>query len=98
MLTCVPPQASGVTVNSDVLSQYQELKLGKKTRFLIFSLSKDLSEVVVVPTEGNGASATYEDFLTHLPSDQCRWAIFDYEYKLDDGSRRNKLVFFSWCA
>ena len=41
----------------------------------------------------------YDSFLTELPEQECRWAIYDFEYELDGGAgKRNKLVFYSWCV
>ena len=44
--------------------------------------------------------ATYENFLEDLREAedlrQCRYGVFDAEYKLSDGQSRQKLVFFLW--
>ena len=97
MLTCfVFPQSSGVAVNSEALQAFQTLKLGKQAKYIIFSLNSTNTEIVTLTTGEKNAS--YDDFLKELPADQCRWAVFDYEYETDDGGKRNKLVFFSWCV
>jgi len=44
--------------------------------------------------------ATYENFVEELKEAedlrQCRYGVFDAEYKLNDGQSRQKLVFFLW--
>lgn len=42
--------------------------------------------------------ADYEKFLEDLPDDHPRWAVYDFHYEVEDGGKRNKLVFISWCA
>jgi len=86
--------ASGVAVHSDCIDVFQELKLKKKFNYLVFNLNKDLTEIVVLDS---GKLDKYDDFITtKLPEDECRWAIYDFEFEKEDGSRRNKITFISW--
>lgn len=85
--------ASGVGVNADCLTAFQELKLGKKTKYIIFSLNKEKTEIVV---EKSSSSSDYEDFVEDLPGVECRWAVYDLEFEKEEGGKRNKLVFVSW--
>lgn len=48
--------------------------------------------------EKESDNADYEEFLESLPEDAPRYAVYDVEYETDDGGRRNKLVFISWCV
>jgi cofilin len=86
------PKASGVGLHQDCLPVYQELKLGHKHKYIIYNLSQDLTQITV---EKKDSDSEYDNFLTNLPENQCRWAVYDFEYKVD-GAPRNKLVFFSW--
>ncbi|KAH9042166.1 Cofilin/tropomyosin-type actin-binding protein-domain-containing protein [Lactarius pseudohatsudake] len=84
--------SSGVGVNPACLEAYQKLKLGKKLKYIIFTLNKDKTEIIV---EKESIAGDYEDFTEDLPASECRWAVFDLEFNTDDG-KRNKLVFVSW--
>ncbi|GBE83055.1 hypothetical protein BKA93DRAFT_560165 [Sparassis latifolia] len=84
--------ASGIGVNSECLEAFQELKLGKKSKYIIFKINDEHTEVVV---EKTSPSKSYEDFLADLPEGECRWAIYDFEYE-KEGGIRNKITFFSW--
>ena len=48
------------------------------------------------------ADLTYDDFVNELSEaegqGQCRYAVFDAEYRLTDGQKRSKLVFIYWCV
>nr|7SOG_A Chain A, Actophorin [Acanthamoeba castellanii]7SOG_B Chain B, Actophorin [Acanthamoeba castellanii] len=83
----------GIAVSDDCVQKFNELKLGKKHRYVIFKLNDDNTEVVVEKV--GGPNATYEDFLAQLPENDCRYAIFDYEFEVD-GGQRNKIVFILW--
>ncbi|TFY78958.1 hypothetical protein EWM64_g5048 [Hericium alpestre] len=85
--------ASGVSVNPDCLQQFQELKLGKKLKYIIFTLSPDNTEVVVAKTS---TSRDYEEFVEELPEGECRWAVYDFEYQKGDEGKRTKLCFIMW--
>lgn len=88
------PQASGVGVSSECLDAFQELKLGKKSKYIVFTLNKSVTEIVV---EKKGApTSTYDDFLADLPEAECRWAVYDFDYEKEDGGKRSKITFYSW--
>ena len=39
----------------------------------------------------------YEDFIAELPDTDCRYAVYDFEYrKSSDDGIRNKICFISW--
>jgi cofilin len=61
---------------------------------VIFNFSPDLSEVVV--EKAVDPSKTYDDFLEDLPPRDVRYAVYDFDFKADDGTERNKLVFIVW--
>lgn len=84
-------QASGVQVADVCITTYQQLKLGKKFKYILFALNDDLSEIVVEKTSD---APDYEAFVEDLPKDQCRWAVYDLEFEKD--GKRNKLCFVSW--
>jgi len=85
--------SSGVGVSDDVLTKYQELKLGHSLRYALFKLNGDQSEVVVDTSAP--PSATYDDFVKCLPANDCRYAVYDFEYDADGGVR-NKILFVVW--
>ncbi|EDQ88489.1 uncharacterized protein MONBRDRAFT_8986 [Monosiga brevicollis MX1] len=86
--------ASGVGINADVIEKFTEMKMGSKHKFVTFCLNDDLTEIVV---EKAVQDATYSDFIAALPEQACRYAIYDFDYKLADGGQRNKLLFVVWC-
>ncbi|KIK38246.1 hypothetical protein CY34DRAFT_809543 [Suillus luteus UH-Slu-Lm8-n1] len=85
--------SSGVIAAPTCLQTFQELKMSKSLKYILFKLNDTRTQIVVDKTSEN---PDYEEFVTNLPADGCRWAVYDFSYKLEDGSQRNKLCFFSW--
>ena len=82
-------------MNPKCLEAYQQLKLGKKIKYIIFTLSPDNTEIIVAK---ESESHNYDDFLADLPEAEPRWAVYDFEYEKEGAGKRNKITFFSWCA
>lgn len=78
------------------MESYQALKLGKKgkeIKYIIFSLNKDLTEIVV---EKTSEEKDYDKFLEDLPEQECRYAVYDFEFEKEGAGIRKKIVFLSW--
>jgi hypothetical protein len=67
----------------------------RKHKFVVYGLNPQFTEIVVLK---QSTDADYETFLKEFPNDQCRWAVYDLEYEVEDGGKRNKVVFVYWCA
>ncbi|RKO99490.1 hypothetical protein CXG81DRAFT_14447 [Caulochytrium protostelioides] len=86
-------QSSGVTVQDDAVKAYNDLKIGKKYKFLIYKLTSDLKEIQVASSVEQG---TYDDFVASLPANECRYGVFDFEYETGGEGVRNKILFYVW--
>ncbi|CED85064.1 actin depolymerizing factor [Phaffia rhodozyma] len=84
--------SSGASVNQECLSAYQELKAGKKIKYIVFGMSPDNTEIVVL---SKSTEKSYDSFIEQLPENECRWAVYDFEFDSGEGIR-NKLVFYMW--
>ncbi|KAJ3441970.1 cofilin/actin-depolymerizing factor homolog-related [Anaeramoeba flamelloides] len=84
---------TGISTNDDCIEAYNDLKLNKKYRYVIFKLNDNDDEIVIDQT--GDTNATYDDFTACLPSNECRYAVFDYEFDVE-GQTRNKLLFVAW--
>jgi len=86
--------SSGVGVADDCLSVFQDLKLKKKYRYIIYKLSDNNSTIVIEKTV---EQAEYDDFVADLPPNDCRYAIFDFTFEKGDGEgTRHKICFYVW--
>lgn len=83
-----------VAVADASLSAFNDLKLGKKYKFIIFKLNDTKTEIVVDETS---TDQDYDAFLEKLPENDCKYAIYDFEYEIGGGEgKRSKIVFFTW--
>jgi len=92
--------SSGVKASSDCVTAYNDLKLAHKYKYIIYSLNKDYSEIIIEHTatpDGRSNEDAFNEFREKLPSDDGRYAVFDFEFEKADGSgKRNKICFVSW--
>lgn len=76
------------------MSAFNDLKLGKKHKFIIFGLNEKKTHIVV---EETSTEQNYEAFIEKLPENGCKYAIYDFEYEIGGGEgKRSKIVFFTW--
>lgn len=72
-----------------------ELKLRKKYRYIIYKLNDDNTAIVI--EKKVESCLNYEDFLAELPEDDCRYAVYDFEFEKSPGEGiRNKICFIVW--
>jgi len=86
--------ASGVGVEDEVITKFQELKLNHSYRYIIYKLSDDSTKIVVDTSAPK--NATYDEFQKALPQNDCRYAVFDLEFQSAEGGQRNKILFVLW--
>ena len=68
----------GITVSTDAFQAWEEMKLKKTYRYLIFTMSADGT---LIEVEKKGAKEeTYDDFVKALPPHEPRYCLYDYDY------------------
>lgn len=75
------------------------MKLGKKHRYVIYKVSDDKTQIVVEEAGAldDGTPSDYEKFVEKLPENECKYAVYLFEYDIGKGEGiRSKLVFFTW--
>ncbi|KAM9921757.1 hypothetical protein OXX59_006296 [Metschnikowia pulcherrima] len=74
------------TVASESLSAFNDLKLSKRSKFIIFALSPEKTQIVVDKTSSDD---DYQSFLAELPGNRCKCAVYDFEYEIGGGEGKN---------
>ena len=90
-------QATGIAVNDECISLFNDFKLQKgdgQLRYITFKIEGD-SEIVI---DAKGArEKTYEDFSAEVQAaDGPRYGVIDVDFTTADGRSNSKIVFISW--
>merc|ERR1711971_985778 len=94
--------ASGVAVAQECKNQFDEIKKGKKHRYVIFYIEDE--KMIKVEAVGD-RDASYDSFfmdLTKAGEAECRYGLYDFEYEhqcqgTTEVSKKQKLFLMSWC-
>ena len=88
--------ASGVTVQDKVVTEYNNMKLGRQYQCIVMKLTKDDKEIELEKTIPANA-CTFEDFVSQLPNDDCRYAVYDFHFETPNAGQRQQLILILWC-
>ncbi|RKP29593.1 cofilin [Metschnikowia bicuspidata] len=81
-------------VCNESLVAFNDLKLRKKHKFIIYSLNSKLTKIVI---EQTSSDQSYDKFLEYFPENECKYAVYDFEFEIGGGEgKRSKIVFFLW--
>ncbi|ETS79519.1 Cofilin [Pestalotiopsis fici W106-1] len=96
---------SGASVSQECINAFNDLKLAKKSKFIIFKLSDNNREIVVEEASTDGDWEVFREKLVnaqHVSKTGAvgkgpRYAVYDFEYQLASGEgSRNKITFIAW--
>ncbi|XP_057449963.1 actin-depolymerizing factor 7-like [Lotus japonicus] len=84
--------ASGMAVQDECKLKFQELKARRAYRFIVFKIEKQqvMVEKLGEPTEN------YDDFQASLPADECRYAVYDFDFTTEENCQKSKIFFIAW--
>ena len=86
---------SGIGVAEECLAAFGELKKRRAVKYAVFRVSEGHG-AVTLQTLSRGKGDTYDDFLEELPPADCRFAVYDFEYRNKDDCVFDKMVFVLW--
>ncbi|CAC9888100.1 hypothetical protein D6C98_00442 [Aureobasidium pullulans] len=93
-----------VSVSPECITAFNDLKLGKSTKWIIYKISDDWKEIVV---EDSSTEANYSVFREKLLNAKSkdrrgnegiggRYAVYDVEYDTAGEGKRSKITFIAW--
>lgn len=89
-----PNASSGMGVDDNSKNTFMELKQKKVHRYVIFKVDEKKREVVVEKT--GGPAESYDDFAASLPDNDCRYAVFDFDFVTAENCQKSKIFFIAW--
>ncbi|KAH9701140.1 actin-depolymerizing factor 4 [Citrus sinensis] len=83
-----------MAVHDDCKLKFLELKAKRTYRFIVFKIEEKQKQVIVEklgePTQ------TYEDFAASLPAEECRYAVYDYDFVTAENCQKSRIFFIAW--
>jgi len=86
--------SSGVQVNPECVSEFEEMKIRSKYQYIIFKITADKKYIEI--EEKGEAGASFDQFKSKLPDGDCRYAVLDVQINTKSGATANKLIFIAW--
>lgn len=92
--------ASGVAVNSKVMSTFKDLVKDRKHRCAVFKINDAMTEIAVEKTfdpsaDGSDPIKEWNSFKKTLPDSDCRYVAYDFLYE-HQGAMKNRVLFALW--
>ncbi|CAN8252701.1 unnamed protein product [Cochlearia groenlandica] len=84
--------ASGMAVEDECKLKFLELKSKRNYRFIIFRID---GQQVVVEKLGS-PEENYDDFTNSLPANECRYAVYDFDFTTNENCQKSKIFFIAW--
>ncbi|CAN7015943.1 unnamed protein product [Brassica rapa subsp. trilocularis] len=85
---------NGTWMTEECKRSFMEMKWKKVHRYIVFKIEEKSKKVTV--DKVGAAGETYQDLAASLPEDDCRYAVFDFDYVTVDNCRMSKLFFITW--
>lgn len=85
---------TGMWVSDECKNSFMEMKWKKVHRYIVFKIDEG-SRLVTVDKVG-GPAESYDDLTASLPNDDCRYAVFDFDFVTVDNCRKSKIFFIAW--
>lgn len=83
-----------MAVDDECKLKFMELKTKRTHRFIVFKIEEKQKQVIVEklgePTQ------TYEDFTANLPAEECRYAVFDFDFVTAENVQKSRIFFIAW--
>ncbi|EMS61987.1 Actin-depolymerizing factor 2 [Triticum urartu] len=86
--------SSGMGVAPDIRETFLELQMKKAFRYVIFKIEEKQKQVVVEKT--GATTESYDDFLACLPENDCRYALYDFDFVTGENVQKSKIFFIAW--
>jgi hypothetical protein len=84
----------GMNIKDECKSWFTEMKWKKVHRFVVYKIDEKTRAVLVDKVGGPGEG--YEQLVAALPKDDCRYAVFDFDFVSVDNCQKSKIFFIAW--
>ncbi|KAA0048974.1 hypothetical protein IC582_012268 [Cucumis melo] len=86
--------SSGMAVHDECKLKFLDLKAKRKYRFIVFKIEEKMQQVTVEKV--GGPDETYDDFTASIPANECRYAVYDFDFTTEENCQKSKIYFIAW--
>ncbi len=86
--------ASGMAVHDDCKLKFMELKAKRTYRSIVYKIEEKQKQVMVEKV--GDPNQSYEDFAAGLPADECRYAVYDFDFMTAENVPKSRIFFIAW--
>lgn len=83
-----------MAVHDDCKLKFMELKTKRTYRFIIYKIEEQQKQVIVEKIGEPGQ--THQDLAASLPADECRYAVFDFDFFTAEEVPKSRIFFVAW--
>lgn len=84
--------STGVGVSDAAVADFTEFKKqSNSTRYIVFKIDGG-----VIVTEATSDNADFADFISKLPANECRYAVYKMDFTTTDGRPNTKIASIAW--
>jgi cofilin len=83
-----------MAVHDECKLKFLELKAKRNHRFIVFKIDEKIQQVIVEKV--GSPDETYDDFTDSMPANECRYAVFDFDFTTDENVQKSKIFFIAW--
>lgn len=83
-----------MAVDDQCKLKFLELKAKRTYRFIIYKIEEKQKQVIVEKL-GDPAES-YEDFFASLPANECRYAVYDFDFVTQENVQKSRIFFIAW--
>ncbi|GAV76457.1 Cofilin_ADF domain-containing protein [Cephalotus follicularis] len=83
-----------MAVHDDCKLKFLELKAKRNYRFIVFKIDEKIQQVSVEKL--GSPEESYDDFSNSLPPDECRYAVYDFDFTTNENCQKSKIFFVAW--
>ncbi|CAM8897139.1 unnamed protein product [Rhodiola kirilowii] len=94
MIFRLPNTSLGLDIAEHSKKTFLELQRKRSYRYVIFKIDEKKKELLVDKT-GN-PNESFDDFQASLPENDCRYAVYDYDFVTIENCQKSKIFFIAW--
>lgn len=83
-----------MAVHDECKLRFLELKTKRTHRFIVFKIEEKQKQVIVEKV--GEPNQNYEDFAASLPADECRYAVYDFDFVTAENCQKSRIFFIAW--